>query len=111
MNTAINDSNQSVENAVQEGQYTNRNRPAAVKEVSAKEFWTFWGLMLYSCVVDAKGNLWQTSEEHYELQSPKVNMMSYIAKHRFGKMKGSFLLWQQTWQGRAVILGGSCLNG
>jgi hypothetical protein len=87
MNTAINESNQCVENAVEEGQYTNRNRPTAVNAVSAKEFWTFWGLMIYSCVVDAKGNLWQTSEEHDGLQSPKYNMTSYMAKHRFEKIK------------------------
>jgi hypothetical protein len=79
--------NDDVEKKVDEGFYNTRNRPALIKHVSAKEFWTFWGLMLFSAVVDGKGNIWETAEEHEGLQSPQLNMSRYMQKHRFEKIR------------------------
>jgi len=87
LNEQVAEYNETVENDVALGRYSARSRPTTIKVITAKEFWVFWGLVLYSAIVDAKGKLWETAEEHDGMQSPCINMTKFMPKHRFTKIR------------------------
>ena len=87
INQGIELQNVEIEEREAGGQYSHRTRPQKIRLVSAKEFWTYWGLFLYSAVVDAKGNLWQKAPEREGMQSPACNMTRFMAEHRFQKIR------------------------
>jgi hypothetical protein len=71
---------------------TRYGRPKIVKEISEREFWVWWGLILMARLEGRQGNLWDKHES--EGMKAKVNLSEFMLEYRFNQIRGYIpFLW------------------
>lgn len=85
LNARVAVENDTLEEAINKGDYDGQTKPTLTPKFSENEFWVFWGMLFASQVHGVDGKLWETKA--CESLKENVDLSPSMKKYRFEIMK------------------------